>query len=199
MRILHYTFRMENPEHHEDESLEDWINRAKRAHELLDAVDLDKVIAHDPEEIDKVASVKDAISDLEKGRDVSHVEGVDDVVPELEPTHCQRAALIEMLSSLGLAERISRVLKVQGEEQTLLPVDVIPHHEGLPEFTVALAPKEAISEGNFAVLISEQALFAAVIKSPPAKHHWRILRSRPYEGENELKKSVQQFVNQPLD
>ncbi|NKB99799.1 MAG: hypothetical protein GKR90_15065 [Pseudomonadales bacterium] len=175
------------------DSLEDWINRAKRAHELVDAVDLKKVTEHDEIEIAKVATVGSALQDLEQGQDVGHVEGVDEVVPEMDESMLRRAGLIEALSEAGFADRISRVLSVHGDAMDLRPLDLIPHSEGLPEYDLCVAPEQVSLSGHFGLFVSRSGVFAASIADPPSKHHWRIAKSRPYDNNQELMENLAVF------
>ena len=211
MRILHYTESMEkprdenqetevNPEpllidqvNQDNDSLEAWISRAKRAHELVDAVDLKKVAEHDEMEVAKVGQVTSALRDLEQGHDVDHVEGVDEVVPEMDENMLRKAELIEKLSAAGWADRISRVLSVHGDDADLRPLDLIPHTEGLPDFDICVAPNVSPLSGHFGLFVSPSGVFAASIADPPSKHHWRIARSRPFDNDQELFACLKSF------
>ena len=174
---MHYTFDMENPGSDMDESkpedttqdedsLETWINRAKRAHELVDAVDLDKVVAHDGNEINKLESVSDALQQLSEGNMLEHVEGVDEVVPELDAEQQRRADLFAAIAEDGWVERMSRVLTTEDGTATLRPLEIIPHQEGLPDFDICVAPEEVVGNGNFALFVSATGVFAATISEP---------------------------------
>ena len=191
MRILHYTEGMENPT--DSQSLDELIKLAKRTHELVDAVDLKKVAAHDQDELGKVAHVKDALTDLEQGKEVLHVDGVDSVVPQLDAEQQRVVAILNLLADQGWSDRIGRVLHAHHDTTALRPLDLIPHYEGLPEFDVCIAPNEAAGAGNFALLISDSGIFAASVGDPPDKHTWRIHRSRPYDSEQELLHMLKQF------
>ena len=175
-----------DPHAPDDSSLSDWIDRAKRARELVDAVDLKKVFEHDETEVAKVASVSSALYELGQGHELGHVEGVDEVVPDMDESILRKSALVEALSVAGFADRIGRLRSVQSEGSALRPLDLIPHHEGLPEFDLCLAPETAPHSGHFGLFVSGNGLFAASIAEPPNKHHWHIARSRPYDTEEEL-------------
>ena len=217
MRILHYTESMEKPTDEkqdaeepllideidqgqpDNDSLEAWINRAKRAHELVDAVDLKKVAQHDEIEVAKVGQVTSALRDLEQGHDVDHVEGVDEVVPVMDETMLRKAELIEKLSGAGWADRISRVLSVHGDAIELMPLDLIPHSEGLPEYDLCVAPEASPLSGHFGLFVSTSGVFAASIADPPSKHHWRIARSRPFDNDQELFASLKSFAQSAFE
>ena len=96
----------ENPEpaSESSNSLQDWIARAKRAHELVDAVDLKKVVEHDATERAKVTTVSEALTDLEAGQMVAHVEGIGEVVVEVNELQHKRAKLIALVDSFGQAD-----------------------------------------------------------------------------------------------
>lgn len=182
----------ENPSEDAD-SLKDWINRAKRAHELVDAIDLKKVAKHDAVEVAKVETVSDALGDLEDGKEITHVEGVDEVVSHDASGHHEKAALVELIDKLGWSDRINRVLYHHAELCEFKPLELIPHFEGLPEFDVCLAPTQSNSVGYFGLFITKSGLFAATIQDPPSKHHWQIAQSRPYDDQTELITSLRQF------
>ena len=177
-----------------DESLQALMDRARRAHELVDAVDFQKVTAHDPTEVDKLHGVADALGELAHGEAVEHVEGVDEVVPQLSEDQQRKTALFTTLADAGFADNLGRVLHNLGEAQQLLPLDLIPHTQGLPAFDLCVAPGNATGNGNFGIFVSASGIFAASINEPTNKHHWRIARSRPYDNEDELIQSIQQFT-----
>ncbi|NOX51200.1 MAG: hypothetical protein GXP16_11810 [Gammaproteobacteria bacterium] len=186
---------MENPSEPKDsaESLQDWIERAKRAHQLVDAVDLSKVAAHDKTEREKLDTISHALEHLDAGRPVEHVEGVDDVVPQIDATRARKTELLNTLANAGWGENIGRVLHIEEAGQSLQPLELIPHNEGLPDYDICIAPQTAAGAGNFGIFVSPSGVFAASIHDPTSKHHWRIARSRPYDNEDELQQCVAQF------
>ncbi len=208
---MHYTLQMENPsDDMEDtnkppqpaegasadapqDTLDDWIDRAKRAHELVDAVDLEKVAAHDQAEINKLSTVGAALDDLAHGKAVDRVEGVDDVVPEIDAEQLRKTQLFSNIAGAGWVDRMGRVLSVDGKQSVVKPLELIPHQEGLPPFDICIAPEQRVSYGNYGIFVSAQGIFAASIAEPVSKHHWRIDRSQPYDNEQELLRSITQF------
>ena len=208
MRILHYTQEMENPDETNEspadgaqqaDSIGAWINRAKRAHELVDAVDLERIAIHDKGEIEKLETVTEALDELSHGKDVEHVEGVDSVLPELDPEQQRKSELLQTIAEGGFAERIGRVLFISDTEPQLKPLELIPHQEGLPGFDVCVAPDEASHTGNFGLFISSQAIFAAMISDPPTTHHWRVVQSGPHENADEMIDLIKQFSANAFD
>ncbi|XOV83045.1 MAG: hypothetical protein ACFHXK_19605 [bacterium] len=213
---MHYTLAMENPdEAMEDpnkpekqssdenpaptpnpqvDSLSDWIDRAKRAHELVDAVDLKKVAAHDSGEISKLSTVTDALNDLSEGKRVAHVEGVDEVLPEIDAEQQRRSDLFAAIAGAGWVDRMGRVLYVSAGEDSVKPLELIPHREGLPDFDICIAPTQRVSYGNYGIFVSGHGIFAASIGEPASKYHWRIDRSQPYDSMNELMRSISSFA-----
>ena len=176
-----------------DGSLQDWIDKAKRAHELVEAVDLAKVAQHDEIEVAKVASVGEALKELEAGHNVEHVEGVDEVLAQPDVEQQAVADLIKLIDDFGWADRIGRVLTIATDAGELKPLDLIPHREGLPKHLLCIAPQDAVGSGHFGLFVSEQAIFAASIAEPVSKHHWHVSRSRPYDNDKELKTTLSQF------
>lgn len=179
-----------------DGSVQDWIERARRAQDLVGKVDLDKVARHDIEEVGKLSRVAGALEDLSNGRGVEFVPGVDvDEAPELDPQEMRRVALMEVLSRAGLDERLGRVFVSDGESDGRRPLELIPHRQGLPGFLVCVAPDFAPMDGAQGVFISERGVFAAMIPDPVTRHRWRIARSRPYDDEREMIASVRSFIS----
>ncbi len=170
-----------------------WIARAKRAHELVDAVDLEKVAAHDHIELNKLRAVNEALDDLSAGGNIERVEGVDEVIRELTPEEQHKAELLTLLIEAGWGSRIGRTLWLGNDETDLRALELIPHRQGLPEFETCLAPEEASGKGYFALFISSQGLFGASVCEPLSKHRWHIARSRPYDTNDELLKCIEQF------
>jgi len=213
---LHYTLPMENPDdamedpnrpenqnsddapastpNPQVDSLGDWIDRAKRAHELVDAVDLKKVAAHDSSEISKLSMVTDALSDLSEGKLVAHVEGVDEVMPEIDAEQQRKSDLFAAIASAGWVDRMGRVLYVSAESDAIKPLELIPHREGLPDFDICIAPTQRVSYGNYGIFVSGHGIFAASIGEPASKYHWRIDRSQPYDSMDELMRSISSFA-----
>lgn len=190
---------MENPDDQNDDgkakedSLGEWIDRAKRAHELVDAVDFDKVTEHDVTEVSKVETVTNALSDLAAGRDVEHVEGVDEVDASVSKEQERIAKLFTDIADAGWTERMGRVLCVDGGERIPKPLELISHRQGLPEFDVCIAPENRLNSGNYGIFISASGIFAASIHEPVNKYHWRIDRSSPYETQTELIRTIKKF------
>ncbi|MCR9259050.1 MAG: hypothetical protein NXH95_04980 [Pseudomonadaceae bacterium] len=213
---MHYTLPMENPDDAMEDpnrpenqeaddapestpdpqvdSLGDWIDRAKRAHELVDAVNLNKVAAHDGSEVSKLSTVADALHDLSEGKLVAHVEGVDDVMPEIDAEQQRKSDLFAAIAGAGWVDRMGRVLYVSAESEAVKPLELIPHREGLPEFDICIAPTQRVSYGNYGVFVSGHGIFAASIGEPANKHHWRIDRSQPYDSMDELMRSISSFA-----
>lgn len=186
----------ENPEpgSESSNSLQDLINRAKRAHELVDAVDLKKVAKHDGAEMAKVSTISEALTDLEAGQMVAHVEGIDEVIIEINEHQQQRAELIALVDSFGWADRINRVLHRINGVQELKPLELIQHTEGLPEFEMCVAPEVAATDGGYGLFVTMSGVYAGTINTPTNKHHWRIVRSRPYDNADELQANLSKFI-----
>ena len=180
----------ENP----DDSVQDWIHRAKRAHDLVDRVDLDRVAAHDSDEVNKLDKLTEALNDLSEGQNVEYVPGVDEEdAPTLDPNQIRRLELMEILDREGLSDRLGRVC-MTGAEEEIRPLDLIPHHDGLPDFDVCIAPEYTPADGAHGIFVSEKGVFSALIPEPVTRHKWRILRSRPFDDESEMVATVQRFL-----
>ena len=186
-------------ERHEGDSVQDWIDRARRAHDLVERVDLERVSAHDAEEIKKLDKVTAALGDLSEGQNVEYVPGVDeDEAPTLDEGQLRRSELMELLDGHGYADRVGRVYMANADDP-IRPLDLIPHQEGLPEFDVCIAPEHTPAEGAHGIFISERGVFAALIPEPVTRHKWRILRSRPFDDQREMLETVRRFVAKPSE
>ena len=183
----------ESADESSSDNLQAWIDRAKRAHELVDAVDLQKIAQHDDSEVGKLGAINNALNDLSQGGVVHHVEGVDEVVHELAPDDQRKVELLAKIADAGWASRLGRVLLNTSEGMELKPLQLIPHREGLPQYDACVAPEQAVGLGNYGLFISEQGIFGASIGEPASKHHWHIARSRPYDNFAELQKCIEQF------
>lgn len=178
------------------ESVLAWIERARRAQDLVGKVDLAKVVNHDREELGKLSRVTGALDDLSNGENVEFLPGVDvDEAPELSAEQIRRANLMEVLGTEGFGERLGRVFFTDGASGALRPLDLIPHREGLPEFLLCVAPEYAPMDGAQGVFISDRGVFAAMIPDPVSRHRWRVTRSRPYDDEREMVATLRHFVD----
>lgn len=181
-------------------SVQDWIERARRAQDLLGKVDLEKVARHDAEEVAKLSRVSGALEDLSNGGNVDFVPGVDvDEAPQLDPEQMRRTRLMEVLVEEGFGDRLGRVFVMDDESFAVRPLDLIPHREGLPEFLLCVAPDFAPMDGAQGIFISERGVFAAMIPDPVTRHRWRIARSRPYDDELEMSATVRRFITRDSD
>jgi hypothetical protein len=178
-----------------EDSVEDWISRAQRARALVGRVDLDGIADHDPQAIEKLIKVTDALGELSEGRNVDYIPGVDeDEAPEMDADQLRRSQLMVVLAEAGLSERLGRIY-MQGDDTPIKVIDLIPHRDGLPAFDVCLAPDHSPTEGAHGIFVSERGVFAAVVPEPVTRHKWRILRSRPFDDFHEMLATVQKFMN----
>jgi len=175
-------------------SIQDWIARARRAHDLVDRLDLQGVADHNPQAIEKLKKIGAALNELSEGRDVQYVAGVDeDDAPTLDADQIRRSDLIAVLSEAGLSDRLGRVY-VDGQNEGTCALDLIPHREGLPDFDVCLSADHSPAEGAHGIFVSERGVFSALIPEPATRHRWRILRSRPYDDHREMLDTVRRFM-----
>ena len=182
-----------------DDSVQDWIDRAKRAQDLVGRVDLERVVAHDRDAVNKLDKVANALDDLSQGQNVEYVPGVDDdEAPTLDERHIRRSELMELLDKAGFGERLGRVF-MSGSEDPIRLLELIPHNEGLPEFDVCVAPDYTPADGAQGIFVSERGVFAALIPEPVTRHKWRILRSRPFDDHQEMLDTVSRFVAKPAE
>ena len=181
------------------DSIHDWIERARRAHDLVEQVDLSKVSSHDAAEIDKLGKVTSALDSLSKGEDVDYLPGVDmDEVADLDPEQIRRSALIEILEAAGYGDRLGRIF-MSVTEDALRSFDLVPHQQGLPEYDLCLAPEFAPAESAVGIFVSSRGVFAAVVPEPVTKHRWRIVRSRPYDDEEEMLATIGRFMTKTAE
>jgi hypothetical protein len=186
-----------------ESSVQDWIELARRAQDLVARVDLEKVARHDAVEVAKLDRVTVALDEISNGALVQFVPDVDvEEAPELDPQQMRLAKLTEVLIREGLGDRLGRVFVMEseaGEPGEPRPLDFIPHRQGLPEFLLCVAPDFTPMEGAQGIFVSDRGVFAAMIPDPVTRHRWRIARSRPYEGEREMVASVIRFITRGTD
>lgn len=190
---------MDTSNHQNDgESLADLIRQAQRTHEIIEAVNFDKLRAHDAEEVAKLDGVHEALSKLSEGEQVQRVDGVDEV-DNLDPAFAIRNELMLLLDDQGLGERLSRIytLGLRGSQPGSKPLEIVPHREGLPAFDVVIAPNYAPADGAHGIFVSYSGVFSAHVAEPITRHHWKILRSQPYDDNDELVSIVKRYLNPP--
>ena len=179
------------------DSVQDWIHRAKRASDLVDRVDLDKLAEHDTEEVNKLDKIADALGSLSEGQNVDYVPGVDiDEAPTLDEHQIRRSELMELLDREGLSDHLGRVY-MSGAEEAVRALDLIPHRDGLPDFDVCLAPEYTPADGAHGIFVSDRGVFSALIPEPVTRHKWRILRSRPFDDAGEMLTTIRRFMTKP--
>ncbi|HET6474021.1 MAG TPA: hypothetical protein VFG38_19440 [Pseudomonadales bacterium] len=183
----------------QDRSLSELIEIAKRAQTILGHLDLDAIANHDPAAVAKLASVADAIQALDNGEDVAFVPGVDENVaqaPVLDPRQVRRSELMELLDKAGYADRLGRIY-VEPGEPPVKPLEFAPHQDGLPLFDICLAPDYSPGDGAHGIFISNRGVFSVMVPKPIKENRWRVLRSVPYENENELIDTVRRYIARP--
>ena len=180
------------------ESLADLLRQAKRAQEIIGAVDFSKIATHDTDEVSKLRGITEALERLAEGEDVDRVDGVDEV-HNTDPRQAWITELMGLLDNAGLSERVGRVFAIaSGEERgRMKPLDMVPHREGVPLYDLCLAPNYAPSEGAHALFISATGVFSAHAAQPFNRHKWKILRSQRYDSDTELLAIIGHYLNPP--
>ncbi len=182
----------------ESESLADLMKQAQKAHEIIEAVDFEKVASHDPEEVGKLQGVNEALGKLSEGEQVNRVDGLDEV-ENLDPAFAIKNELLLLLDDAGLGERLGRVytLGLGSAQPGTKPAEIVPHREGLPAFDVVIAPNYAPADGAHGIFVSYSGVFSAHVPEPITRHHWKIMRSQPYDDNEELVSLVKRYLNPP--
>lgn len=184
----------------QDRSLDELLEVAKRAQSIIAHLDLDAIARHDPGEVEKLSRVADAMSALEQGEQVDYVPGVDDDdaagPPVLDPHQVRRSELLALFDEAGLSERTGRVF-VSDTDTASKPLEAIPHQDGIPRFDVCLAPDYAPTHGAHGIFVSERGVFSVMVVAPVMENRWRILRSMPYDSEDEMIDIVNRYVVRP--
>lgn len=184
-----------------DRSLEDLLEIAHRAQDLIGHLDLNKVQQHDKIEVEKLKQVVSSIESLEKGETVGFVPGVEDgkddePPPRLDPEQIRKSEVLEVLDEAGYTGRLGRLF-VTGSEFPVKPLEYVPHQEGLPDFDMVVAPDYAPVDGAHGIFVSAQGIFSAIAPEPITENRWRILRSMPYEDNKEMIELVRRYVVKP--
>ncbi|MCR9277819.1 MAG: hypothetical protein NXH85_07565 [Pseudomonadaceae bacterium] len=182
----------------DEKSAGEWMQIAKRAQDLVGKVDLGRVVDHNDPEVRKLKKVVEALDELNDGKLVGEIEGVDVEEPQDEapPVIDERAARIARvladLEAAGYAGRIGRVFLDSAGD--MRPREIVAHSEGLPQYDMVVAPEYSPAPGAHAIFISDKGVFAAHVPDPVNEHRWRILRSRPFEDEPDLIATVSNFI-----
>ncbi len=184
-----------------DRSLKELLEVAQRAQNLIGHLDLKKVQQHDRLEVEKLKQVVNSIESLENGETVDFVPGLEDVgdsdpPPKLDPEQVRKSKVLEVLDQAGYAGRLGRIF-VTDSEFPVKPLEYVPHQEGLPVFDMVVAPDYAPVHGAHGIFVSAQGIFSAMAPAPITENRWRILRSMPYEDDEEMIELVRRYVIKP--
>ncbi len=183
----------------QERSLNELIEIAKRAQSILGHLDLEAIASHDPDAVAKLASVAHAIQALDDGEDVGFIPGIDENVegpPVLDPRQVRRSELMELLDKAGYANRLGRVY-VEPADTPEKPLEFVAHQDGLPLFDICLAPDYSPADGAHGIFISNRGVFSVMVPKPIVENRWRVLRSVPYESEEELIDTVRRYIARP--
>ncbi len=183
----------------QERSLNELIEIAKRAQSILGHLDLEAIASHDPDAVAKLASVAHAIQALDDGEDVGFIPGIDENVegpPVLDPRQVRRSELMELLDKAGYAARLGRVY-VEPADTPEKPLEFVAHQDGLPLFDICLAPDYSPADGAHGIFISNRGVFSVMVPKPIVENRWRVLRSVPYESEDELIDTVRRYIARP--
>ena len=183
----------------QERSLNELIEIAKRAQSILGHLDLEAIASHDPDAVAKLASVAQAIQALDNGEDVGFIPGIDENVegpPVLDPRQVRRSELMELLDKAGYANRLGRIY-VEPSETPEKPLEFVAHQDGLPLFDICLAPDYSPADGAHGIFISNRGVFSVMVPKPIVENRWRVLRSVPYENEEELIDTVRRYIARP--
>ncbi|MEM7079020.1 MAG: hypothetical protein AAF513_10370 [Pseudomonadota bacterium] len=172
---------------------------ATRTQEVLAAVDLEAVLRNDPQAISTLSAVTLALEKLAEGENVEHVEGVDAGPIEISEADQHRADVLTLLTDIGLTEHLGRVLHQEGDAAQIMPLDIVPHHEGLPDFEVCLAPHTADEAGYHGLLINADEIIAVKIKEPVTQNHWKVIKHEPYAHLDALLNILTQYKHLQID
>jgi len=104
------------------------------------------------------------------------------------------AAALEALELDGLSDRLGRLL-LSDPNDPVLSADGIPHRQGLPAFDFCVAPERLPASGCYGLFVNHRCVFAALLPEPMADSRWRLLHTRPYEGEHELLDAVRELLD----
>jgi hypothetical protein len=183
----------------QERSLNELIEIAKRAQSILGHLDLVAIASHDPDAVAKLASVAQAIQALDDGEDVGFIPGIDENVegpPVLDPRQVRRSELMELLDKAGYSNRLGRIY-VEPSETPEKPLEFVAHQDGLPLFDICLAPDYSPADGAHGIFISNRGVFSLMVPKPIVENRWRVLRSVPYESEEELIDTVRRYIARP--
>jgi len=114
-----------------------------------------------------------------------------------EPTPAvddRSAAALEALALDGLSDRLGRLL-LSDPNDPVLSVEGIPHRQGLPGFAFCLAPDRLPASGCYGLFVNDRCVFAALLPEPVTDSRWRLLHTRPYDGEAALIGAVRELID----
>lgn len=204
----------------QDDSLESLLAQAKQAQALVGQLDLSLIAEHDESEIMQMKEVIAALEKIENlhskvnpditdtadAKATTHktLESSTNPAPEnvlnnppkqsAKPHESSESAILALIMEAGFESRVDRIF-FSGSDYPVKPLSYVPHKKGLPKFDVCIAPESAPIDGAQGIFISTRGVFCAAVPEPVASSEWRIIRSMPYESNDEMLDLVHRFID----
>ena len=96
----------------------------------------------------------------------------------------------------GYNQRIGRVF-VTDHPEALVPIDKIPHRDGLPVFEKCLAPDDSPIHGAHGIFVTSTTVFTAVLPQPFSSNGWQVLNIVHCDDQKMIIETVMQLLRRP--
>ncbi len=115
--------------------------------------------------------------------------------PIVTPTTAPNS-FAEQISKGTYTRRLRRVF-VTGAGQGMVPLQEMPHRNGLPSFDNCLSPDDSPIDGAFGFFVSQSTVFAAVLRRPFMDNQWQVIETIHCQQQRDIVDAVADLMRRP--
>lgn len=179
----------------------------EKADQLLAAsksLDYNRITLHEPDAIEKLQEVLDGLQITKKNiaesldqyaqqqqGPIASVGELDDLTSaeiagsDVVNIVVQREQLLSQLVDEGFGDRVGQVYNSFASTRSL-SFEQAPHHRGIPDFQVVMAPDFTPVAGLHGIFISATEIMSIILPSDSSIADWAVLKSKPYNDADEM-------------
>ena len=164
------------------------INQADQLVNAVRGIDLEAVVAHQPEAVQHLEAV---LVMLNAARSDEAKEGLQSECggePQQESRADQLVRHSQILGSLkkeGFDGRLGKVYNSTSDDR-MMEFRLVPHREELPAFDMVVAADYTPSAGLHGIFISAKQVYSVFLAAPTDQNKWQVLKSRSYQTMDEM-------------
>ena len=115
--------------------------------------------------------------------------------PVVTPTTAP-SSFAEQISKGTYTRRLRRVF-VTGAGQGMVPLQELPHRNGLPAFDNCLSPDDSPIDGAFGFFVSQSTVFAAILRRPFMDNEWQVIETIHCRQQRDIVAAVADLMRRP--